>query len=51
MSIPEILSPAGDITCLQAALDAGADAVYLGLDTLNMRVGATRNFTRESLPE
>jgi len=49
--LPEILAPAGDMTCLQAALDAGADAVYLGLDTLNMRQMATRNFTRESLPE
>jgi len=47
----ELLAPAGDMTCLQAALDAGADAVYLGLDSLNMRQMATRNFTRESLPE
>lgn len=39
------------MTCLQAALDAGADAVYLGLETLNMRQQATRNFTRETLPE
>ena len=48
---PEILSPAGDMTCLQAALDAGADAVYLGLASFNMRSMATRNFTRETLPE
>ncbi len=48
---PEILAPAGDMTTLQAVLDAGADAVYLGLDTLNMRQMATRNFTRETLPE
>jgi len=51
LRIPEILAPAGDMTCLQAALDAGADAVYLGLDSLNMRQMATRNFTRETLPE
>lgn len=50
-SLPEILAPAGDMTSLQAALDAGADAVYLGLDSLNMRQMATRNFTRETLPE
>jgi putative protease len=49
--IPELLAPAGDMTCLQAALDAGADAVYLGLETLNMRRLATRNFTQEMLPE
>ena len=48
---PEILAPAGDMTCLQAALDAGADAVYLGLDSLNMRQMASRNFTVETLPE
>jgi putative protease len=47
----ELLAPAGDMTCLQAALDAGADAVYLGLESLNMRQLATRNFTRETLPE
>lgn len=48
---PEILAPAGDMICLQAALDAGADAVYFGLGELNMRQMATRNFSRESLPE
>ncbi len=48
---PEILAPAGDMTALQAALDAGADAIYIGLDTLNMRQGATRNFTRATLPD
>ncbi len=39
------------MTSLQAALDAGTDAVYLGLDTFNMRHMATRNFTRETIPE
>lgn len=49
--LPEILAPAGDMTCLQAALDAGADAVYLGLQNLNMRSLGAANFTRENLPE
>ena len=49
--VPEILAPAGDMTCLQAALDAGADAVYLGLDGFNMRSRSGVNFTRETLPE
>ena len=49
--IPEILSPAGNMTCLQAALGAGADAVYLGVDVFNMRCGASANFAREALPE
>jgi U32 family peptidase len=47
----ELLAPAGDMTCLQTALDAGADAVYLGLQSLNMRQLATRNFTLETLGE
>ncbi len=48
---PEILAPAGSMTALQAALDAGADAVYLGLDAFNMRARSSVNFTREDLPE
>ena len=51
MTRPEILAPAGDMTCLQAALDAGADAVYLGLADFNMRARSGVNFTRETLPE
>ncbi|MBI5241012.1 MAG: U32 family peptidase [Elusimicrobia bacterium] len=33
----ELLAPAGDPACLEAALEAGADAVYLGLESLNAR--------------
>ena len=33
----ELLAPAGDADALAAALDAGADAVYFGLTTLNAR--------------
>ncbi len=31
-SCPEVLAPAGDLDAMQAALAAGADAVYFGLD-------------------
>lgn len=48
---PEILAPAGDFTCLQAALDAGADAVYFGLGTFNMRARSGVNFKEGDLPE
>ena len=48
---PEILAPAGDFTCLQAAIDAGADAVYFGLGTFNMRARSGVNFKIEDLPE
>ena len=51
MSKPEILAPAGDFICLQAALDAGADAVYFGLGTFNMRARSGINFKTEDLPE
>ena len=51
MMKPEILAPAGDFTCLQAAIDAGADAVYFGLGTFNMRARSGVNFKVEDLPE
>jgi len=44
----EILAPAGEWAALDAALDAGADAVYLGLTVLNARRRA-RNFRQEEL--
>ena len=46
----ELLAPAGNITCLHAAVSAGADAVYLGVDSFNARRGAD-NFTLETLEE
>ncbi len=46
---PELLAPAGEWTALEAALEAGADAVYIGLTTLNARRRA-RNFRPEELP-
>ncbi len=45
---PELLAPAGDADSLCAALDAGADAVYFGLDQLNARRRA-RNFHADEL--
>ena len=46
---PEILAPAGDEASLRAALAAGADAVYLGLDEgFNARARAG-NFPAEEL--
>jgi len=47
---PELLSPAGGPEALRAAVAGGADAVYLGLDQLNARLGAP-NFSLDSLPE
>ena len=47
---PELLAPAGDRDALLAALTAGADAIYLGVDSFNARRNAP-NFTLEALPE
>jgi putative protease len=44
------MAPAGDWTMLRAAVSNGADAVYFGLDKLNMRAKAA-NFTVDQLPE
>lgn len=44
----ELLAPAGNIDCFYAAMDAGANALYLGLDAFNARLRA-RNFTTKTL--
>ena len=46
----ELLSPAGSLDALHAAVCNGADAVYLGVDAFNARHGA-RNFTLDELPD
>ena len=38
--LPELLAPAGSIASLEAAIDAGADAVYFGADVFNARMRA-----------
>ncbi|MCX6966938.1 MAG: U32 family peptidase [Verrucomicrobia bacterium] len=40
---PELMAPAGNWTCLRAALRAGADALYFGVSGFNMRANY-RNF-------
>lgn len=47
----EILAPAGSWEALAAAASAGADAVYFGLGSLDMRSLASNAFTLERLPE
>ena len=41
----ELLSPAGSYESLQAAICAGADAVYFGVEQLNMRTRSSHSFT------
>ena len=47
---PELMAPAGDWTMLRAAVKSGADAVYFGVDKLNMRAKA-KNFSVSELSE
>ena len=47
---PEVLAPAGSMDALRAAVECGADAVYLGAGHFNARRNA-RNFTEEELAE
>ncbi len=46
----ELLAPAGSMDALRAAVQNGADAVYLGCGTFNARQGA-KNFTIQTLAE
>ena len=46
----ELLSPAGSMESLRAAVHNGADAVYLGFGNFNARQGA-KNFTYDELRE
>ncbi|MFZ0454718.1 MAG: peptidase U32 family protein [Ignavibacteriaceae bacterium] len=47
---PELMAPAGNRTMLSAVVKSGADAVYFGVDKLNMRAKAT-NFKLDELDE
>jgi putative protease len=50
MSKPELLLPVGNVASFFAAVQGGADAVYLGLKQFNARNRAV-NFTKEQLIE
>lgn len=45
----EIMAPVGSYESLAAALQAGADSVYFGIEGLNMRSGSANNFTISDL--
>ncbi len=47
---PELLAPAGNWTMLRTAIQNGANAVYFGVEKLNMRAMA-KNFSLEELPD
>lgn len=47
----ELMAPAGNYEALMAAIQAGANSVYFGVEQLNMRARATMNFTLDDLPK
>ncbi|NOR34682.1 MAG: U32 family peptidase [Bacteroidales bacterium] len=47
----ELLAPAGSFESLTAAGQGGADAIYFGIEQLNMRARSSANFTTEDLPQ
>ena len=47
----ELLSPAGSFESLQAAINGGANAIYFGVEQLNMRTKSSNSFTLEDIKE
>ena len=47
----EIMAPVGSYASLMAAIQGGADAVYFGIENLNMRSKSSQNFTIKDLKE
>ncbi len=47
----ELMAPAGNFECLQAAIQGGADSVYFGVEKLNMRSHSANNFKMTDLAE
>jgi len=46
----EIMAPAGSWESLRAAIRGGADSVYFGVGSLNMRARSSDNFTADDMP-
>ncbi len=47
----ELMAPAGGFDSMQAAINAGADSIYFGVEQLNMRAKSSINFTLDDLEE
>ena len=45
----ELMAPVGSYESLMAAVQAGADAVYFGIEQLNMRARSASNFSKKDL--
>lgn len=51
MNTYEIMAPVGSREALAAALQAGADSIYFGIEALNMRAHSANHFTIRDLHE
>ena len=47
----EIMAPVGSRESLAAAIQAGADSIYFGIESLNMRARSANTFTINDLRE
>lgn len=47
----EIMAPAGNFECLNAAIQGGANSVYFGVGNLNMRSHSANNFSSADLQQ
>ncbi|MDP1762679.1 MAG: U32 family peptidase [Sediminibacterium sp.] len=45
----ELLAPAGSFDCIQAAINGGADAIYFGVEQLNMRAKSVNAFSLDDI--
>ena len=45
----ELMAPAGSYESMMAAIKAGCNSVYFGVEQLNMRARSTNNFTLTDL--
>jgi U32 family peptidase len=47
----EVMAPAGSFESLMAAIKAGANSIYFGVEQLNMRARSSNNFTLDDVKE
>ena len=47
----EIMAPVGSRESLAAAIQAGADSIYFGIENLNMRARSSNSFSIDDLKE
>ena len=45
----EVMSPVGSYEALYAAIEAGCNSVYFGVEGLNMRSRSSANFTMDDM--